>query len=75
MLQGVWDPPGSGMEPVSPALAGGFFTTEPPGKLWTAHFKMVNCMLWSFYFSGRVEEDEKRKEERERNEGRKEDQQ
>lgn len=33
---------------------------------------MVNCMLWSFYFSGRVEEDEKRKEERERNEGRKE---
>ena len=21
------------MEPVSPALAGGFFTTEPPGKL------------------------------------------
>ena len=27
---------------------------------------MVNCMLWSFYFSGRVEEDEKRKEEREK---------
>ena len=23
--------PGPGMEPVSPALAGGFFTTEPPG--------------------------------------------
>ena len=22
----------SGIEPVSPALAGGFFTTEPPGK-------------------------------------------
>ena len=21
-----------GIEPVSPALAGGFFTTEPPGK-------------------------------------------
>ena len=28
----MWDLPGSGIEPVSPALAGGFFTTEPPGK-------------------------------------------
>ena len=26
---GMWDP---GMQPVSPALAGGFFSTEPPGK-------------------------------------------
>ena len=26
------DLPNSGIEPVSPALAGGFFTTEPPGK-------------------------------------------
>ena len=26
------DLPGSGIEPVSPALAGGFFTTETPGK-------------------------------------------
>ena len=26
------DLPDSGMEPLSPALAGGFFTTEPPGK-------------------------------------------
>ena len=28
----MWDLPGPGMEPVSPALAGRFFTTEPPGK-------------------------------------------
>ena len=28
----MWDLPGPGMEPVSPALGGGFFTTEPPGK-------------------------------------------
>ena len=27
-----WDLPGPGNEPVSPALAGGFFTTEPSGK-------------------------------------------
>ena len=26
------DPPGSGIKSVSPPLAGGFFTTEPPGK-------------------------------------------
>ena len=26
------DIPDSGTEPASPALAGGFFTTEPPGK-------------------------------------------
>ena len=26
------DFPDPGMEPTSPALAGGFFTTEPPGK-------------------------------------------
>ena len=27
------DLPDPGIEPASPALAGGFFTTEPPGKL------------------------------------------
>ena len=32
LLCGVWDLPRSGTEPWSPALAGGFFTTEPPGK-------------------------------------------
>ena len=28
----MWDLPGPGLEPVSPALAGGFSTTLPPGK-------------------------------------------
>ena len=28
----MWDLLGSGREPLSPALASGFFTTEPPGK-------------------------------------------
>ena len=32
LFHGIWDPPWSGIEPVSPAFAGGFFTTEPPGK-------------------------------------------
>ena len=28
----MWDLPGPGIKPMSPALAGGFFTTQPPGK-------------------------------------------
>ena len=28
----MWDLPGPGIEPVSPALAGGFFTTGAPGN-------------------------------------------
>ena len=28
----MWNLPGSGIKPESPALAGEFFTTEPPGK-------------------------------------------
>uniref|UniRef100_A0A8C6AXS4 GB1/RHD3-type G domain-containing protein n=1 Tax=Monodon monoceros TaxID=40151 RepID=A0A8C6AXS4_MONMO len=31
-LRGMWDPPGQGHEPVSPASAGGLSTTAPPGK-------------------------------------------
>ena len=33
LLQAMWNLSRSGIEPVSPALVGGFFTTEPPGKL------------------------------------------
>ena len=33
LVQGMWDLPGSGIKPMSPALAGGFFTTEPPATL------------------------------------------
>ena len=35
LLRGMWDLPGPGLEPVSPALAGGFLTTAPPGKSQT----------------------------------------
>ena len=31
-LRGTWGLPRPGLEPVSPALAGGFSTTAPPGK-------------------------------------------
>ena len=32
LLRGMWDLPRPGLEPMSPALAGGFSTTAPPGK-------------------------------------------
>ena len=32
LLRGTWDPPRPGLEPASPASAGGFSTTAPPGK-------------------------------------------
>ena len=31
LLRGMWDLPRPGLEPVSPALAGRFSTTAPPG--------------------------------------------
>ena len=38
LRRGMWDLPGPGLEPVSPALAGGFLTTAPPGKSERALF-------------------------------------
>ena len=32
LLRGMWDLPRAGLKPVSPALAGRFSTTAPPGK-------------------------------------------
>ena len=34
LLRGMWDLPRPGLEPVSPAWAGRFSTTVPPGKPW-----------------------------------------
>ena len=36
-LRGMWDPPGLGHEPVSPASAGRLPTAAPPGKPPSAH--------------------------------------
>ena len=38
LLRGTWDLPRPGLEPVSPALAGRFSTTAPPGKPWEIIF-------------------------------------
>ena len=41
LLRGMWDLPGPGLEPVSPALAGGFLTTAPPGKPYLLTFTEI----------------------------------
>ena len=40
-LRGMWDLPRPGLEPMSPALAGRFSTTAPPGKPKTVVLKNV----------------------------------
>ena len=37
-LRGMWDLPGPGIEPMSPALTGGFLTIVPPGKSLITYF-------------------------------------
>ena len=44
LLHGMWDLPRPGLKPVSPALAGRFSTTAPPGKPW------VSFLLLLFFF-------------------------
>ena len=44
LLRGMWDLPRPGLKPVSPALAGRFSTTAPPGKPSKTIFKKF------FYF-------------------------
>ena len=62
LLRGMWNLPRPGLEPLSPALAGRFSTTEPPGKpcvcflmyyLCEKYFKpitvqyyIVDCVSW-----------------------------
>ena len=44
----MWDLAAPGIEPMSPALVGGFFTTEPPGKLFL--FSYFLFFLFLFFF-------------------------
>ena len=44
LLCGMWDLPGPGLKPVSPALAGRFLITSPPGKPWK-FLKKLNTHL------------------------------
>ena len=46
LFRSMWDLPRPGLEPVSPALAGGFLTTAPPGKPPSAHF-LIGLFVFS----------------------------
>ena len=48
LVRGMWDPPRPGLEPVSPALAGRFSTTAPPGRPLNMPFKIYAA------YNGRV---------------------
>ena len=40
----MWNPPGQGIKLISPALAGGFFTSELPGKCRIFFFNFLFCI-------------------------------
>ena len=52
LLHGMWDLPRPGLEPVSPALAGRFSTTAPPGKplvgLFYSFFSFIDLGFLGF---------------------------
>ena len=50
LLRGMWDPPRPGPEPVSPASAGRFSTTAPPGKPDSLFY---TSLYWIFFKSHR----------------------
>ena len=41
----MWDLPGPGMEPMSPALADGYLTTVPPGKSLLIYFLSLEKVI------------------------------
>ena len=53
LLRGMWDLPRPGLEPVSPALAGRFSTTVPPGKpyffFFNIFFKKINLFIYFIF--------------------------
>ena len=50
LLRGMWDLPRPGLEPVSPALAGRFSTTAPPGKPITVSFFVFVFVFFTVSF-------------------------
>ena len=60
MLRGMWDLPRPGLEPVSPALAGRFSTTAPPGKP-EIEFFVVRWMDLESVIQSEVSQKEKNK--------------
>ena len=56
LLRGMWDRPRPGLEPVSPALAGRFSTTAPPGKPLVCSLRWLSLTLGIPWTLGNQEE-------------------
>ena len=59
LLRGMWDLPRPGLEPMSPALAGRFSTTAPPGKptsfllltfFWYTYNRVLKFFILSYKY-------------------------
>ena len=52
---GTWNLPGQGVEPMSPALEGGFLSTAPPGKSFDFFFFLdLHSLLGLVHPSSRI---------------------
>ena len=51
LLCGMRNLPRPGIDPMSPVLTGGFFTTGPPGKFYNHILKIISkwCFMFMFY--------------------------
>ena len=47
VVRGMWNLPGPGIKPVSPALADGFLSTVPSGKFQTRYFCLGHMSLYT----------------------------
>ena len=50
LLCGMWDLPRPGLEPMSPASAGRFSTTAPPGKPPSLFLNYSQQVIWTLFF-------------------------
>ena len=55
LSHGMWDLPGPGLEPVCPAMAGGFLTTAPPGRP-QCYFQMTSLYTLKLVSTGKNQE-------------------
>ena len=51
LLRGMWDLPRPGLKPVSPALAGRFSTTAPPGKPHIIFYAVIFSNKQNFFWT------------------------
>ena len=54
LLCGMWDLPGPGIGPVSPALASEFLTTGPPGKSFFPGKVLTTALIWYLIELGNI---------------------